>query len=372
MDEATTEDPKSLSDALEEINDAAFEEYAPPSDKSEDPPANPPEGAKSEDAPKKEPKEPAPPQAAVGDDPPEPGKDPLADPDPPKDMEPPAHWDLEAQQMFRQQAPEAQKFIAGRIKDLDKRHQERTEQLGPVRKVMERWEPVFGQAQTGVPMETLVERVFQKHYRIITAAADQRMPLILQMAREYGLELAPPATAPNPDAGLEPDPDPDEAYLQQKMQPLATRLQGLEQRIDQWQQHQEMQPVEAQIAKFQADMIAFEDEKTEAGESAHPYLDDVRPDMAQLAQISLERGQFPTPKELYDQAIWANSVTRAKVLAAREHQVKKETETEREEKVRKAKLAGKTLPGNGGPPPAKAPPNGIEDVVGAAFDAHRA
>ncbi len=272
-------------------------------------------------------------------------------------LEPPAHWSLDDQTMFRAQAPEAQKWLLDRSKAMDAAHTKRSQEIAPLRTVMDKWSGYLD--QLGATPEQAFDMLIAAEYQLRTGTPAQKHAALAQLAQDYGIQAAP-AAQPNGQDG--DDGDYLATDIRKAVAPIAEQVNQLRAGF----QHQATASAQTAAAQVADDIRHFTEAKTEAGTPAHPYFAEVEADMTRLAQADRAAGLTPTLADLYERAIWSNPTVRAKMLAAQQHAASRQTERERKERIRRAKRASATVTGQGSAP--KEQPKSLRDEIEAQWD----
>lgn len=127
-------------------------------------------------------------------------------------------------------------------------------------------------------------------------------------AQQRGLSLSPPQQAQDGQSQIDP-----------VLKPYVERVQTLEQAIQGFQQQQQQsiqQQMASEVNAFLSDHVNF------------PYANDVKEHMGRL----LNAGTASTLKDAYDQAVWANPATRARLLAEQQQTAQAKTSQAVEQK----------------------------------------
>jgi hypothetical protein len=159
------------------------------------------------------------------------------------------------------------------------------------------------------------------------------------LARSYGVRLD---GAPNPS----PSQPSDAAPVDPRVETLAQRLERMEREL----QERAAQEVAETRTAVRTEVEAFA--------KAHPLFDEVREHMGQL----IAAGLATTMDQAYEQAVWANPVTRQKQLDA---QLKAQNEKAAQEAA-KAKQAGAINVRSG--PAAMPAPRNMRDTISQTWD----
>ncbi|MGI9489342.1 MAG: hypothetical protein ACR2RF_26330 [Geminicoccaceae bacterium] len=266
----------------------------------------------------------------------DPGEQEVSEADDKSDEEPeldaPAHWALEDQETFRALDPKAQKFLLGRSKDMEAAHTKRSQEIAPLRHAIDRWKPYLD--KRGATAEQAFEALIAAEYTLSTGTEAQKREAYIKLGKDYGISLEEPKA----DGA---DQDFLSADIQKAVQPLQEDLGKLRQSIAQ----REQMAQQSQADQSAEQVRQFRDAKTEAGDLAHPYFDEVQAKMTTLAQAEVASGNTPDIQSLYDDAIKLVPSVWAKLQAAQQHAAKKQQRREQKEKVKKAKSAGVSVTG---------------------------
>ena len=271
-------------------------------------------------------------------------------------LDPPAHWAAADQERFREADPKWQEWFLSRSKDMDAAHTRRSQEVAPLRNVLQQWGPTV--QQWGADPVQVINGAMQAVYTLRAGTPEQKAGLIKQLAQDYGVSLDPPK---QPSA--EEDPFGVQAMIDQKLAPFSQQLQQMGGGMQQQQQA-------AQQAASQAGMQVIERfriEKGADGKPAHPYIDELLDDMTALAQARAAAGQTPDIAELYEAASWSNPSVRAKVQAALKAADRAKTKKAEQERARRARTASSGLAGSGGGTAAQ--PRSRREEIEAAYDA---
>lgn len=221
----------------------------------------------------------------------------------------PKSWSKDKQAMWDGLPPEAQDYYTQREKQfLDGLEQYKSDAgyAKQLREVLNPYRP-FLQAQ-GVTETQAVQYLMNAHYRLTQGSEAERRAAYEQIGRDLGfLEQQAAAQA-----------DPHVQQLQEKVNRLESTLTARQQA----ELHAARQKATSEVEVF-------------ASDPANAYFNEVANDMARIVAGNPEI----TLKDAYDQAVWANPVTRAKKLAELQTattEKKKAAETERAQTVARA------------------------------------
>lgn len=192
--------------------------------------------------------------------------------------------------------------------------------------------------ERGIHPREVVKTLGNAWNTLVTGSQEQKHALLLQIAKDYGINIAAPsAEAQQPAAGATQD-DP--------------RLAAALQRIDKLEGHlstQERQRAEAEFATHVEKVTAF------GADPKHPHFALVRDDMSAL----IETGRATELQDAYDKAIWVNPESRKLLLVEQE----KERVTKAAADAAAARKAAGANVQRRGTPPVAPKPGTMEDTI---------
>ena len=198
----------------------------------------------------------------------------------------------------------------------------------------------------------------QYEYGLRSGTNEQKINILLGLARDYGVNMAQNGNGEPPSA--EEDPFEIQQKIQAAVGPIVQQVQQMNGNMQQQGYSQQ----QASLAAGQKHVDEFRDRKGADGKLAHPYYPEVFEDMLAMAQAKhAATGQPPDIAELYESAIWSNASVRAKVQAAERH-TSRQAEQQRQTR---AKTAAGSLAGGGGSRTEQ--PKDRRAAIVAAFDA---
>ena len=279
----------------------------------------------------------APPEAATVV-PPEAGIEPPETKEtPPEPTDAPAHWSLEHQEMFRGLDAKAQSFLMDRSKEMEAAHTKRSQEIAPMRKLSEAWQPYLN--QVGSTPDQYFNAIAQTEHNLRSGTNEQRINILMGLARDYGVDFGQ-----NGNGQQAPTAEEDPFGIQQKiMQAVGPLAQQVQQISGNFQQQSTAQQ-QAQTDAAQGQITNFREEKGDDGKLSHPYYDEVYDDMLVLAQAKQQSGQPVDLAQLYEATCWSNASVRKKIQA-REAWTKRQTE---QQKATQQRTATGSLTGGSG------------------------
>lgn len=238
----------------------------------------------------------------------------------------PSTWKRDYEPVYRKL--EANPEFSAVLDEIERRENDHLKQIGQykpnvefattIRKALEPYQQTF--QQLNMQPEQAIQRLLQTDHQLRTAPEQARPALMMQLLQSYGMTPEALQAAPQVDPTV---------YA------LQNQLQQTQQKVDSF------------MTSIQRDMEKNAQTEIESFREGHPFLDDVREDMAKLIQ----HGMASSLQEAYEKATYASPVTRNKVLA--EQQAKAEAERRQREQQRtdQAKSAAVQVKGapTGGP-----------------------
>lgn len=243
----------------------------------------------------------------------------------PKTIQPPQSWSAAAKAKFSGLDPILQKEILRREDDSHKAitKQDEDRNFGKqLRDVIQPYMPIIT-AEGGDPAKA-VKQLLNTAYVLRTGTPQQKMQLIHQVARDYGVNL-----------GGQPQPMNQELHsLQQQVQQLTQKLAEKETK----EQQQAQTTVQQQIEAFAAD-------------PKNTHFHEVEAHMAAL----LQGGVAKDLQDAYDQAVWARPELRSTLLQSQQAEAEAKRKEAARAQVEAARKAGSSVSGAPGKI-ANAPP----------------
>lgn len=161
-----------------------------------------------------------------------------------------------------------------------------------------------------------VANLMQAHHTLALGAPEQKVAFMRQLAQEYGIDLGELSGAGAPFV------DPAVDALQKELQAVKSTLSARE-RVE---AQQRMQSIQTEIEQF-------------ASDPANEHFDTVANDIAAL----LKAGTAKDLKDAYEKAVWANPVTRAKLVAKQQAEAAAQAKAEAAKRAAAAKSASSVV-----------------------------
>ena len=273
----------------------------------------------------------------------------------PEALDAPTHWAVEHQETFRGLDPKAQAFLLDQHKAMEGDYTRKTQEIAPLRKLSEAWEPYM--QQVGTTSDQYFNALAQTEHGLRSGTNEQKINILLGLARDYGVNMAQNGNGEPPSA--EEDPFGIHEKIQAAVNPVIQQVQQLNGNFTQQQGYSQ----QASQTAAQKNIDEFRDRKGADGKLANPYFSEVFDDMLAMAKTKQATGQPLDLAELYEQSTWSNASVRAKMQAAERHI---STQAEKQRQAR-AKIASGSLAGGGGSQTEQ--PKDRRAAIEAAFDA---
>jgi len=283
---------------------------------------------------------------------------------PAKTAEPPATWRAADKEMFGKIPPEAQEFLLRRHGEMEadytRKNMQRAALIRDYEPIRQMFEPhAETMRQKGITPSGLI----QGWYNAETALMDARQapalvaniikgynvdPQSVFRALGYQIPAAQDGEPPPPAAASSTTLPPE---VQQVLQHVVNRVETFEQ-----QQRRQQQEQMAQAAsRVESEIKRFAQETDASGAPLRPYFSEVEDEMALIADSYTRKGgDIPPLQELYEAAVWANPITRARVqqdmtAAAEAQRVAADRKRAEEARARSARAQRAAAPVTGAP-----------------------
>lgn len=183
-----------------------------------------------------------------------------------------------------------------------------------LKSVLDPYMPIL--QQYNIDPAAQVANLMQAHHTLALGAPEQKVAFMRQLAQEYGIDLGELSGAGAPFV------DPAVDALQKELQAVKSILSARERAEAQ----QRMQSIQTEIEQF-------------ASDPANEHFDSVANDIAAL----LKAGTAKDLKDAYEKAVWANPVTRAKLVAKQQADAAAQAKAEAAKRAAAAKSASSVV-----------------------------
>ena len=270
-------------------------------------------------------------------------------------QEPPQHWAQPHQEQFRKLTPEMRSFVLDRSREMEAAHTRRSQEVAPLRNFIERWKPTVS-SYGGDPVAE-ADRAMQAMYGLRTGTNEQRIGILHELARSFGVQFQPAAPDPNE------DPFGVQAQIKAALGPIIGALQ------QQQAQHQNfVQTTDAQNRQQAVESLTqFRNAVGADGKPLHPFYDEVQDEMITLARARQASGQPMDIAAVYEQACWVNPSVRVKLQASERARNSLGQGAAGQDIQRRARAASAGLTGTGRQT-TEAVPDDLGEALAAEYD----
>lgn len=245
------------------------------------------------------------------------------------DAEPPKSWKKEMHAHWTGLPKEAKDYIRQREKQMLDGLETYKGDAGygkGLREAMTPFQPIIKAA--GLDDVGAVKTLLTAHYRLTQGPMEQRRAAYEQLGKNLGLTASPQGANGQQQTGDQEHPA--IAQLRQTVDELKHNLTAREQ-----------EAYESQRAERQKEVDAFASDT-----AAHPYFEEVADYIVGLLHAARARGQELSLQDAYDQAVYANPVTRQKEIDRLQTEaISKHRENARLDALPKKKAAGINVKG---------------------------
>lgn len=260
-------------------------------------------------------------------------------------LAPPNGWPAEAKAKWHELPAEIMAAVQKREQDIAKFTSQRDEHASFGKDMYQAVQPYMPiiRAEGGTP-RTAVEALLNTAYLLRTGSPEQKKQLLLQTARQYGVDLGEPA-------------QPNTTTLPPELQAAIAEIRNHNARIAQAEQ--------AERERLQTEVL--QEIETFAADPKHAHYAEVKAHMAAL----LSQGAATTLQDAYDQACWASPTVRATLQAQERAAEEQKRKAEAKAKAEAAKRKSIGITGGPGNTAAATAPEGrsIRDELQAAMAA---
>ena len=256
-------------------------------------------------------------------------------------VEAPIHWPAQDRERFAelaklQGAEWVQDWLLGRHNDLEKAFYEKSQGIADFKRT---WDPVQEMFAPYIAQGINPTQTVMQWANIANNLQQNPRETLSRLAQQYGVDFS------QQEGEQQGFIDPNVQKLEQQIHQLTNYIQQQENNAVQTSQQQRLTEIQD-----------FATQKTEAGEPAHPYFDEVIQEVTLLARAERQAGRQPNLKSLYEQAIWSNPTVREKILTSQRQAEAKKREQEAIAKAKRAQQASKSI---SGAPSGEAPTEGL-------------
>lgn len=280
-----------------------------------------------------------------------------------KSFKAPDHWSSDDKAWLASFSENQQAAVVERFKKIEDGFQPKLQRAAALEKDYSGVDDLFKPYAADMQSKGLTKDIVIRGW----AAVEQRFMngdganALKEIARNYNIDLSQ-ITGQPAETGEWVDPE---------IKALREELGGVKQSLEQRQHAEQQQAVSRQLD----DIRSFAEAKDASGALAHPHFTDVMDNIMQIvAGIRATGGNPPPLTELYDQAVYANPSTRAKLLAASIEAEKAAAAAAGRARTEAARKAGSSITGSPSPGGSATQPEykSIREALEAAMHEHRA
>lgn len=231
-------------------------------------------------------------------------------------INPPNTWPQTEQAFFRKLPPPIQHAYMQRIRHLVTDYTRKTQEIGQARQRYQGIDRVIGQRERGWAVNGVSpEQALNQIFALSDFAAEQPEEFIKYFAEQRGIDIR----ALNGSSGAAPGQrnqpgeyvDPELLAVRKEMLELKRNLQHSQQTENQRQEAAKKAAYERNLQQTTEMVNQFASQTDKNGRLLYPFFNELEEDIA----IELQSKRAKTVAEAYNNAVWANPSTRAKVLA---------------------------------------------------------
>ena len=269
---------------------------------------------------------------------------------------PPSTWRTDAKLKWEKVDPTIREEILKREEDIGRgitQYKQLADYGSAVEKTVQPYMPMITAAGS-TPQQT-IGSVLDTFYRLKTSDPVQKSQLLLQVAQQYGADMEV----------FQNGIDPNQAQLQNHLQPLQQEIQLLKQNLSQ----RDQQAQQFESSQAQTDINAFRN-ASDNGELMYPHFDIVREQMADIIESNERAGRNITLDTAYENAVWQTPEIRQMLLAeqsASKETIRRETVKQKTVKAQKANKINLQAKGSYDGKPVK-PTGNLNDTLKDALN----
>ena len=279
------------------------------------------------------------------------------------DIDPPAEWKAEDQEVFRKLPKDAKEFVTRQQREWNEKYApvvERTQRMQqtfePIARALAPYSEYFQRA--GMHPAQYVEQLIS----LARQAQEQPEQFLREQARAHGVDLAKLAGSGQPAEEADEWVDPAVKSVRDEMRAELAKRDAEIQRLNGGMQNVAQRTDAEQRSQIGGAIREFVSAADESGKPKHPYFNEVREDMALL----LNAGRARDLADAYERAVYANPETRAKLAAAQRVADERRAVKESRERAEQARRAGGSVVGEGAAGP-NAPQIPTDSPMATAF-----
>lgn len=253
------------------------------------------------------------------------------------EISPPNTWKKDVAAKWNTLPPEVRAEVARREADFHKGIEQYRGAAQFAQAMDKAIQPYAATLQSlNVTPEVAVKELLSADHRLRYSQPQEKLAYFAELAKAYGIDLGQV-----------------QHYEPQQIDPNVSALQNQVQQLQGWIQQQSMMGQQQEEAKLHSEISSF------ASDPKHSHFESVRGHMAAL----LQAGQAKDLADAYEQAVYANPVTRAAILAEQQEAARKELT----QKAQAAKTAASVNTRSRPSMPVSTPIGSMDDTIRATL-----
>lgn len=262
----------------------------------------------------------------------------------------PQHWSAEFKADFEKLPPEGKAILLRRHTEMEADYTRKSQASAGAVQFASALEPVFSDPVINQSMQQAGMNAIQAihewggfHKRALSPDVRDRIGLLVDLSQRMGLDparLFASGNQPVPELSQEDLTDPAIRYFADKLGSTTNDLQAVKAQLQHMLQSEAQQREQETVGRYRSGIDQFGDEKDQQGNLLHPYLDKVMPKLLEMYTVDPTRNLA----QAYDEAVWANTETRALLLEAEQHKLFGNNSAQRARAAVRGNIRGLTSP----------------------------
>ena len=104
-----------------------------------------------------------------------------------RQLEAPTHWPSDDRELFTKQPKDVQQWMMGRIKHQDADYTRKTQEIAPLRNVIQKWNGYL--TQTGQAPDYAFDLLMSAEQRLRSGTAQDKVAVLQALAADYNIPL---------------------------------------------------------------------------------------------------------------------------------------------------------------------------------------
>lgn len=243
-------------------------------------------------------------------------------------------WPEDVKAGFAKLPKEYQEFLLKREKDREAYFTKTTQEIAPIRKVSQTFQPFLAQVQQqyNQPADKVIGASLATLQTLVYGTPEQKLAEWMNVAQQYGIPVGQQAQQSNEWV------DPDIASLKKQNEMLLQKINSIETGF----LSKEEMAYQQDVNRVNNEIEEFINAKTETGEPVHPFASEPRvmQEMAVLTKAYQSSSlEVPPLKELYTKAVYSLPDIREKMLQREKEAALQNFKKQNSAKINQAKNA---------------------------------